>query len=161
MSKKWKFALFLAIFAVVMLGGSQVMSAQNKPVPEVKEKVGDCKDDDDDDEDITDADRAAVKLSIKDAKLIALARVPGKIMDAEFEKEHGRLQYAFDILGEDGKTYDVEIDAITGEVLQADLDDDDDDDDDDGGPATKVVVKNRVVERTVKVERTATVAKKP
>jgi len=45
-------------------------------------------------------------------------------------------------------------------VLQADLDDDDDDDDD-GGPATKVVVKNRVVERTVKVERTATVAKKP
>jgi len=161
MSKKWKFALFLAIFAVVMLGGSQVMSAQNKPVPEVKEKAGDCSDDDDDDEDITEADRAAVKLSIKDAKLIALARVPGKIMDAEFEKEHGRLQYAFDILGEDGKTYDVEIDAITGEVLQADLDDDDDDDDDDGGPATKVVVKNRVVERTVKVERTATVAKKP
>jgi len=157
MSKKWKFALFLAIFAVVMLGGSQVMSAQNKPVPEVKEKVGDCKDDDDDDEDITDADRAAVKLSIKDAKLIALARVPGKIMDAEFEKEHGRLQYAFDILGEDGKTYDVEIDAITGEVLQADLDDDDDDD----GPITRVVVKSKVVERTVKVERTATVAKKP
>ena len=154
MSKKWNFALFLAIFAVALLGGSQVMSAQNKPVPEVKEKAGDCSDDDDDDEDITEADRASIKISIKDAKLIALSRIPGKIMDAEFEKEKGRLQYAFDILGEDGKTYDVEIDAITGEVLQADVDDDDDDDDDDdAGPVTKVVVKNKVVERTVVVKK--------
>ena len=151
MSKNWNFALFLAIFAVALLGLPNIASAQNKPVPEIKEKAGNC-DDDDDDEDITEADRATVKISIKDAKLIALARVPGKIMDAEFEKEHGRLQYAFDILGEDGKTYDVEIDAITGEVLQADVDDDDDDDD---GPVTKVVVKSKVVERTV------TVAKKP
>src|SRR5436189_1937817 len=150
MSKKWKFALFLAVFAVVMLGGSQVMSAQNKPVPEVKAKAGNC-DDDNDDEDITEADRASIKISIKDAKLIALSRIPGKIMDAELEKEHGRLQYAFDILGEDGKTYDVEIDAITGEVLQAQLDDDDDDDG--GGPVTKVVVKTKVVERTVIVKK--------
>ena len=82
--------------------------------------------------------------------MIALGRIPGKIFDAEFEKEHGRLQYAFDILGEDGKTYDVEIDAVTGEVIQADVDDDDDD----SGPTSKVVVKKKIVERTV-------VAKKP
>ena len=149
MPKNWKLALFLAIFAIALLGIPQFATAQNKPAPEVKEKKADC--DDDDDEDITEADRASVKISIKDAKLIALGRIPGKVMDAEFEKEHGRLQYAFDILGEDGKTYDVEIDAITGEVIQAELEDDDDDD----GPVTKTVVKTKVVERTV------TVAKKP
>lgn len=149
MPKNWKLALFLAIFAIALLGVPQFATAQNKPAPDVKEKKADC-DDGDDDEDITEADRASVKISIKDAKLIALGRIPGKVMDAEFEKEHGRLQYAFDILGEDGKTYDVEIDAITGEVLQADLDDDDDDDD---GPVTKVVVKNKVVERTVVVKK--------
>jgi hypothetical protein len=157
MSKNWNFALFLAIFAVALLGLPQIASAQNKPAPEVKEKAGNCDHDDDDDEDITEADRASVKISIKDAKLIALGRIPGKIMDAEFEKEHGRLQYAFDILGDDGKTYDVEIDAITGEVLQAKLDDDDDED----GPAAKTVVKTKTVKRIVKVERTATVVKKP
>ena len=120
---------------------TQIASAQNKQVPEVKEKAANC-DDDDDDEEITEADRASVKISIKDAKLIALGRVPGKVMDAEFEKEHGRLQYAFDILGTDGKTYDVEIDAITGEVIQAELEDDDDD-----GPAAKALVKKKIVEK--------------
>jgi uncharacterized membrane protein YkoI len=152
MTKCSIFLLFALVFGLAFVLGPQKASAQDKPATEKKEKVAKCDDDDDDDEEITEADRATVKISIKDAKIIALGRVPGKVMDAEFEKERGRLQYAFDILGEDGKTYDVEIDAITGEVLQADVDDDDDDD---GGPTAKVVVKKKIVEQKV------VVAKKP
>jgi hypothetical protein len=84
---------------------------------------------------------------------IALQRVPGKITDQELEKEDGRLQYEFEIVTADGKSFDVEIDAITGEILK--VEDEDDDGDDDDGPVTKTVVKKKVVERTV------VVAKKP
>ena len=151
MTKYSMFILFAFVIGLFFFGGAQNAAAQAKPVPDVKEKKADCDDeDDDDDEEITEADRALVKFSIKDAKQIALKRVPGKVMDAEFEKEHGRLQYAFDILGEDGKTYDVEIDAVTGEVIQAEIDDDDD-----NGPTSKVVMKKKIVEKTV------VVAKKP
>jgi uncharacterized membrane protein YkoI len=134
------FVLFAVVIGLFFVVSTQTAAAQNQPSPEKKEKAVEC-DDDDDDEEITEADRASVKISIKDAKLIALGRVPGKVMDAEFEKEHGRLQYAFDILGTDGKTYDVEIDAITGEVIQAELEDDDD------GPAAKALVKKKIVEK--------------
>jgi len=157
MPKNWIFALFLAIVAIGLIGVPQAVSAQNKPAPpEAKEKVKEC-DDDDDDEDITAADRASIKVTLADAKKIALQRVPGKITDQELEKEHGRLQYAFEIHTAEGKEFDVEIDAITGEVLQAEPEDDDDDD----GPTAKTVVKAKTVERVVKVERTVVVAKKP
>jgi uncharacterized membrane protein YkoI len=151
MTKRTIFLLFAIVIGLAFVLGPQKASAQDKPAAEKKEKAAKCDDDDDDDEDITEADRASVKISIKDAKLIALGRVAGKIMDAEFEKERGRLQYAFDILGADGKTYDVGIDAVTGEVIQAELEDDDDDD----SPAAKAVVKRKIVQRTVNV------AKKP
>jgi uncharacterized membrane protein YkoI len=157
MTKRTIFLLFAIVFGLAFVLGPQKVSAQDKPAAEKKEKAAKCDDDDDDDEEITEADRATVKISIKDAKIIAIGRVPGKIMDAEFEKEHGRLQYAFDILGEDGKTYDVEIDALTGEVLQADIDDDDDDD----VPAATNVVKTKRVDGTLKVDRSAKAAKKP
>ena len=148
MSRISIFVVLAMVFGLFFIAGAQSAAAQEKPVPDVKEKKAECDDEDgDDDEDLTEADRASVKISIRDAKLIALGRVPGKIMDAELEKERGRLQYAFDILGDDGKTYDVEIDAITGEILQAEPEDDDDDD----GPAAKIVVKKKVIERKVVV----------
>lgn len=157
MTKCSIFLLFALVIGLAFVLGPQKVSAQDKPAAEKKEKAAKCDDDDDDDEDITEADRASVKISIKDAKIIALGRINGKIMDAEFEKEHGRLQYAFDILGEDGKTYDVEIDALTGEVLQADIDDDDDDD----GPTAKSIAKTKRVNGTLKTDRSAKAAKKP
>ena len=148
MSRISIFVVLAMVFGLFFIAGAQSAAAQEKPVPDVKEKKAECDDeDDDDDEDLTEADRASVKISIKDAKIIALGRIPGKIMDAELEKERGRLQNAFDILGDDGKTYDVEIDAITGEILQAEPEDDDDDD----GPAAKIVVKKKVIERKVVV----------
>ena len=141
----WVVAMLMAL-GICIVGLPQHASAQN--TNDKHEKKADC-DDDDDDEDITEADRALVKISPADARKIALQRVPGKITDQELEKEHGRLQYAFEIITAEGKEFDVEIDAITGEILKVEDEDDDDDDDDDGGPVTKVVVKNKVVERVV------------
>jgi Peptidase propeptide and YPEB domain len=152
MPKNWIFALFLTIFAIGLISGPQSVSAQDKPTPDVKEKAKECEDDDDD-EDLTEADRASIKITLANARKIALERVPGKITDQELEKEHGRLQYAFEIVTAEGKEFDVEIDAITGEILN--VEDEDDDGDDDDGPVTKMVVKKKVVERTV------VVAKKP
>lgn len=92
------------------------------------------------DEDADDANEKAnqskyakeAKITMAEAKAIALKRVPGKILDGELEKERGRLQYAFDICSENNQIFDVEIDAKTGEVLKAGLDDEDDEDDDGG-----------------------------
>jgi hypothetical protein len=69
MPKNWIFALFLTIFAIGLLGGPQAVSAQDKPIPEVREKAKECEDDEDgeDDDDITVADRASIKFTFADA----------------------------------------------------------------------------------------------
>ena len=59
------------------------------------------------------------KVSIEEARAIALKAHPGKITDEELEKEKGGsgLRYSFDIL--DGKiTQEVGVDAKTGKVLE-------------------------------------------
>jgi uncharacterized membrane protein YkoI len=141
----WVVAMLMAL-GICVVGLPQHAAAQN--TNEKHEKKGDC-DEEEDEDDITEADRASIKFSFADARKIALQRVPGKITDQELEKEKGRLQYAFEIVTADGKSFDVEIDAITGEILKVEDEDDDDDE-----PVTKTVVKKKVVERTV-------VAKKP
>ena len=59
------------------------------------------------------------KISIAQARAIALKAHPGKIIDEELEKEKGGsgLRYSFDIASH-GKTYEVGIDAMTGKVLE-------------------------------------------
>jgi uncharacterized membrane protein YkoI len=59
------------------------------------------------------------KVSMEDARAIALKAHPGKITDEELEKEEGGsgLRYSFDI--RHGKvTQEVGVDAITGKVLE-------------------------------------------
>jgi uncharacterized membrane protein YkoI len=59
------------------------------------------------------------KVTMSQARIIALKAHPGKITDAELEKEKGGsgLRYSFDILT--GKTtYEVGVDAQTGNVLE-------------------------------------------
>ena len=61
----------------------------------------------------------SAKLSIQDARAIALKAHPGKITDEELEKEQGGsgLRYSFDI--RKGKvTQEVGVDAQTGKVLE-------------------------------------------
>lgn len=87
--------------------------------------------------DADDADKKAnkskyakeAKITMAEAKAIALKKVPGTILEEDLEKEDGRLQYAFDICSENNQIFDVEVDAKTGEALKAELDHEKDNDD--------------------------------
>jgi uncharacterized membrane protein YkoI len=64
---------------------------------------------------------AEAKISKADAEQIAMTKVPnGKIKEAELERENGHLQWSFDMVApgqaEDTIT-EVNIDAITGDVI--------------------------------------------
>ena len=65
---------------------------------------------------------AQAKVSKEQAQQIALAKVPnGTIKDAELEKEDGKLQWSFDVATPDSKDItEVNVDAITGNVISAD-----------------------------------------
>ena len=59
------------------------------------------------------------KVSIAQARRIALKAHPGRITDQELEKERGGtgLRYSFDILSKSA-TFEVGVDAVTGKVLE-------------------------------------------
>lgn len=59
------------------------------------------------------------KITLADARVMALKARPGKIVDQELEKEGGGsgLRYSFDIVSHH-KTIEVGIDAMTGKVLE-------------------------------------------
>jgi uncharacterized membrane protein YkoI len=59
------------------------------------------------------------KISIAEARAIALKAHPGKITDEELEREAGGtgLRYSFDIKS-GSSTQEVGVDAITGRVLE-------------------------------------------
>lgn len=60
------------------------------------------------------------KLSLDQARAVALKARPGKIIDQELEKEAGGsgLRYAFDVKAR-GVTYEVGVDAVTGRILES------------------------------------------
>ena len=61
------------------------------------------------------------RITIQEARAIALKAFPGKIADEELEKEAGGsgLRYSFDIKGDkSNKTQEVGVDAVTGKVLE-------------------------------------------
>jgi Peptidase propeptide and YPEB domain len=62
---------------------------------------------------------ANAKLTLKQARAIAMKARPGKITDQELEKEKGGsgLRYSFDIKS-GKKTYEVGVDAKSGKVLE-------------------------------------------
>jgi uncharacterized membrane protein YkoI len=63
--------------------------------------------------------KSEAKISMKDAREKALAKVPGgRIKSSELEREKGKLVYSFDIRPAKGSGIDeVQIDAVTGEVV--------------------------------------------
>jgi uncharacterized membrane protein YkoI len=62
---------------------------------------------------------AKASVSLVEAQRIAMNARPGAITDKELEKEKGGsgLRYSFDILSA-GITYEVGVDAKTGQVLE-------------------------------------------
>ena len=61
---------------------------------------------------------AGAKLSLAQARAIALKARPGKIVNHELEKESGGgLRYAFDVKSH-ARTFEVGVDAMSGKVLE-------------------------------------------
>ncbi len=74
--------------------------------------------------------RAAV--TFEQARATALGRINGgTIEEAELEEEDDVLRYSFEVRGADGVLWDVEVDASSGDVLEAEMEEDDEDEDDD------------------------------
>jgi|GEM_PF-3594743 len=81
------------------------------------------------------------KISIETARKAALARVPGKVLEQELEKEDGRWIYTFDIRPTPaipGKIKEVHVDPDSGNVVKVEIEkaeegkDKDNDEDKDG-----------------------------
>jgi len=60
-------------------------------------------------------------VSMEKARAIALAKAPGSITSAEYEKEHGTWLYSFDIRGDDRQITEVHVDASTGAILSVEI----------------------------------------
>ena len=60
-----------------------------------------------------------VKVTLEDAKKTALAAKPGEVIETETSVEaDGSISYEFDIRGKDGKEWEVEVDAVTGKIVE-------------------------------------------
>jgi uncharacterized membrane protein YkoI len=59
------------------------------------------------------------KVSLSAAIKTALAKYPGAITKIEYEVEQDSVAYEFDILTKEGKLLEVEVDAITGKLGDA------------------------------------------
>ena len=58
------------------------------------------------------------KLTIAQARAIALKTAPGKVTKAEYEKENGVWRYSFDIR-QGNKNHEVGVDANTGKIVES------------------------------------------
>ena len=64
----------------------------------------------------------AAKLSESEAEKIALDKYNGKIVDREYSMEDGKPMYEFDIyVAKKGHEYEVEVDAVTGEIVEVEM----------------------------------------
>ena len=64
----------------------------------------------------------AAKISESEAEKIALKKYNGKIVDREYSLENGNPAYEFDIyVAKKGHEYEVEVDAVTGEILEVEM----------------------------------------
>jgi uncharacterized membrane protein YkoI len=66
-----------------------------------------------------DAFLAQSRVSPAQARKIALRRVPGKVTKMDLETNSmGQMSYEFEIRTRDGEDVDVEIDAMSGNVME-------------------------------------------
>ena len=57
------------------------------------------------------------KLTLGQARAIALRAAPGRVMSAEYEKEGGGWRYSFDIQ-QRGHVQEIGVDGMTGRIVE-------------------------------------------
>ena len=111
----------------------ETVSVKEENEDDDKKGKDDDEDDDDDDEDDSPQMQKELakeaKISLEEARKIALARIPGTVVESEMGKKKGKVVYEFEIKDKDNKTFDVLVDAKTGEIVGVEADDEDDDED--------------------------------
>jgi uncharacterized membrane protein YkoI len=58
------------------------------------------------------------KITMEQARSVALKRASGTIESSELEREHGQLVYSFDIRNAKGTITEVQVNAITGKIAR-------------------------------------------
>ncbi|MCB1760381.1 MAG: PepSY domain-containing protein [Gammaproteobacteria bacterium] len=48
---------------------------------------------------------------------------PGRILEVELEAEHGGYRYEIELLDASGRVWELEVDAVTGEILEQERED--------------------------------------
>jgi ABC-type thiamine transport system substrate-binding protein len=59
------------------------------------------------------------KITMAQARAVALKKAPGHVKSAELEKEHGKLIYSFDIATSKSAITEVNVDAMNGKIVAA------------------------------------------
>jgi regulator of RNase E activity RraB len=57
------------------------------------------------------------KITMEQARVIALKKAPGTIKSEELENEHGKLIYSFDIATSKKDVTEVNVDAMNGKIV--------------------------------------------
>lgn len=60
---------------------------------------------------------APAKIGTTRARAIATKAAPGKVVDAEYEKEGGGWRYSFDIR-QGSRIHEIGVDAFTGKIVE-------------------------------------------
>lgn len=58
------------------------------------------------------------KVSMEDCMHAAVAKRAGEVVKLEFKEERGAPTYEFEVLGSDGKSWELECDAMTGRITE-------------------------------------------
>lgn len=57
------------------------------------------------------------KITMQQARAIALKKAPGTVKSSELENEHGKLIYSFDIATSATAITEVNVDALNGKIV--------------------------------------------
>ncbi len=66
---------------------------------------------------VTTGTAAKPKITMKEARTIALKKAPGTVKSEELENEHGKLIYSFDISTSKNGVTEVNVDALNGKIV--------------------------------------------
>lgn len=61
--------------------------------------------------------KPAAKLSMAQARTIALKKAPGKVVESDYENENGGWRYSFDIR-QGKRIHEIGVDANTGKIVE-------------------------------------------
>jgi uncharacterized membrane protein YkoI len=63
-------------------------------------------------------------LPLSEILRVATALRPGRVIEVELDRDDGRWLYELELVSPQGRLYEMEIDAATGEILATEREDD-------------------------------------